>query len=132
MLERLMRSIEHEQAEQQEWISQEIHDGACQYAFAAQMVFHTFRREQAGAFSGDWSGFDMAVGFLNHASEELRRLVRGLRPIQLAAGDLPKAIDCLVKEIRAAGGPDIEVCCDIQPDEIPQHLELAAFRIVHL
>ena len=30
-----------------------------------------------GAFSGDWSGFDMAVGFLNHASEELRQTSPG-------------------------------------------------------
>jgi signal transduction histidine kinase len=93
-------------------------------------MFDTFRREQAPAFSGDWSGFDMAMEFLNHADEELRRIVQGLRPIHLAAGDLPKAIECLVEEIRTATGLDVELCCDIQPDQIPEHLELAAFRIV--
>jgi signal transduction histidine kinase len=130
MLKCLTRKREQEQAEQQEWISHEIHDGACQYTTAAQMMFDAFRREQAGAFSGNWSSFDMAVEFLNHASEELRRLVCGLRPLHLAAGDLPKAIECLIEEVRAASGLDIELCCDIQPDIIPQRLELAAFRIV--
>lgn len=124
------RRRRQEQIEQQEWISHEIHDGACQYVTAAQMMFDTFRREQAQTFSGDWSSFDMAMEFLNHANEELRRMVRGLRPIHLAAGDLPKAIESLVKEIRAAGGLDVELCCDIQPEQIPEHLELAAFRIV--
>lgn len=130
MLSGLSRRREQQQAEQQEWIAHEIHDGACQYTAAAQMMFEAFRREQAGTFSGDWSGFDMGMEFLNHANEELRRLIHGLRPIHLAAGDLPRAIECLIEEIRAAGGPDIELCCDIQPDQIPPRLELAAFRIV--
>ena len=130
MLSYLSRRRKQEQIEQQEWISHEVHDGACQYVTAARMMFDTFRREQTPAFSGDWSGFDMAMEFLNHADEELRRIVRGLRPIHLAVGDLPKAIECLIEEIRTAGGPDVELCCDIQPDQIPEHLELAAFRIV--
>ena len=94
------------------------------------MAFDAFRREQTNTLSGDWSSFDMGLEFLGHAQEELRRLVRGLRPLQLAAGTLPTAIDCLIKEIQTAGGPDIELCCDIQPDQIPSRLELAAFRIV--
>jgi two-component system, NarL family, sensor histidine kinase DegS len=130
MLSFMSRKREQEQADQQEFIAHEIHDGACQYAAAAQMMFDTFRREQTIASSGDWSTFDMGLEFLNHANEELRRLVRGLRPIQLAAGNLPAAINFLIKEIQTAGGPDVEFCCDIQADQIPPRLELAAFRIV--
>ncbi|MEN6367786.1 MAG: sensor histidine kinase [Thermoguttaceae bacterium] len=130
MLSYLSRKREQEQEQQQEFIAHEIHDGACQYTAAAQMMFDTFRHEQKNSLSGDWSSFDMGLEFLNHANEELRRLVRGLRPIQLAAGNLPTAIDCLIKEIEAAGGPDIESRCDIQADQIPPRLELAAFRIV--
>ena len=130
MLSYLSRKREQEQEQQQEFIAHEIHDGACQYMAAAQMMFDTFRREQASAFSGDWSAFDMGTEFLNRANEELRRLASGLRPIHLAAGDLSKAIKCLIEEIRATGGPDIELCCDIQADQIPPPVELAAFRIV--
>jgi two-component system sensor histidine kinase DegS len=119
-----------QEQEQQEFIAHEIHDGACQYTAAAKMMFDTFRHEQTNTLSSDWSSFDMGMEFLHHANEELRRLVRGLRPIQLAAGNLPTAIDSLIKEIQTAGGPDIELSCDIQPDQIPPRLELAAFRIV--
>ena len=62
MLDYLTRRREQEQTAQQEWISHEIHDGACQYTEAAQMMFGTFRREQANVLSGDWSSFDMGIG----------------------------------------------------------------------
>jgi signal transduction histidine kinase len=130
MLNYLSRMREQEQAEQREFIAYEIHDGACQYTAAAQMMFDAFRREQAGALSADWSHFDMGLEFLNHANEELRRLIHGLQPIQLAAGNLPMAIDSLINEVQTAGGPDIEFCHDVQADQIPPRLELAAFRIV--
>jgi signal transduction histidine kinase len=130
MLNYLSRRRRHEQEQQQEFIAQEIHDGASQYVAAARMMFDTFRQEQIAVFSGDWSSFDMGLELLSHAQEELRRLVHGLRPIQLAAGDLPQAIECLIEQCEAAGGPDIELCCDIQPDQVPPRLELAAFRII--
>lgn len=130
MLNYLARRRELEEMERQEWIAHEIHDGACQYLTAAQMMFESFRHECADKPQSDWSTFEMAQEFLNRASEELRRLISGLRPIHLAAGDLAKAVECLVDEIRAAGGPDIELCCDIQSERIPPRLELAAFRIM--
>ena len=130
MLNCLSRRREQDHEEQQEIIAHEIHDGACQYVAAAKMMFDTFRREQASVLSGDWSSFDMGLEFLNHADEELRRLIHGLRPIQLAAGNLPKAIECLIQDIRTAGGPDIEFCHDVEADLIPMRLELATFRIV--
>ena len=117
MLSHLSQRQEEEQEQQQEFLAHEIHDGACQYTAAAQMMFDTFRREHTNTLSGDWSSFDMGLEFLNHANEELRRLVRGLRPIQLAAGDLPTAIDRLIKEIETAGGLDIEFCHDIQANQ---------------
>lgn len=130
MLNFLAHKTELQQAERQEWLSHEIHDGACQYVAAAQMLFGSFRQDHMKTMPGDWASFDMGLEFLSHANEELRRLVHGLRPLQLAVGDLPKAIECLVQDIRAAGGPDIELCHDIQPDQMPPRLELAAFRIV--
>ena len=130
MLESLSRRREQERAEQQELIAHEIHDGACQYMVTAQMALDAFRRDNKKAWSGNWSKFDLGLEFVNHAIEELRRLIRGLQPIQLAAGNLPTAIAHLIQEIKAAGGPDIEFCHDIQTDHIPPRLELAAFRIV--
>jgi len=121
---------ERELKEQLDFIAYEIHDGACQYMTAAQMMFGVFRQEQSNIEPEDWSSFDMGREFINHASEELQRLVRGLRPIQLAAGSLPAAVECLIRDIHKAGGPEIELCEDIQSDHIPLRLEMAVFRIV--
>jgi two-component system sensor histidine kinase DegS len=121
---------EQVKAEQREWISHEIHDGACQYVTASQMMFDTFRRAQTPGKDCDWNAFERAMEFLDRADDELRRLARGLRPIQLTAGNLQKAVECLVMEIREAGGPDVELCCALTHDLLPEFLELAVFRIV--
>ena len=130
MLNHLFQKRAREREEHEEFIAHEIHDGACQYAIAARMALDTFRHEKAEAGSENWDSFDTAREFLDRAIDELRRLVRGLQPIQLAAGGLPAAITYLVKEIEAAGGPDMEFRHDIQPDQIPPRLQRAAFRIV--
>ena len=130
MLDHLFRRPEREQEEREELIAHDIHDGTCQYAIAAQMAFETYRREKTEAGSANWNHFDMGLALLDNTIDELRRLVRGLQPIQLAAGDLPAAIACLIQEIQAAGGPDIAFRHDIQTDRIPPQLQRAAFRIV--
>lgn len=129
MLNCLSRRREQELEQQRELIAHDIHDGACQYMAAAQMVFDSFRQGQTTTVQCDWRTFEMGMEFLSRANDELRRLARGLCPIHLVAGDLRKAVECLIEEIREAGGPDIELCYDIQPDQIPPRVELAAFRI---
>ena len=130
MFSHLSRKRAQDSERQRELIACEIHDGACQYVVAAQMVFEAFRREQPPTGPCDWTTFEMGIEFLSRANDELRRLARGLCPIHLAAGGLRIAVECLIKEIREAGGPEIELCCDIEQDAIPEHLEVAAFRIV--
>lgn len=130
MLNCLSRKREQDLEQQLELIAEEIHDGACQYVTAAQMAFDAFHREQTPTCHGDWRTFEMGREFLGRAGDELRRLTRGLRPIHLAAGDLQKAVESLVQETRTTANLDIELCCDIQADQIPEPIELAAFRIV--
>ena len=43
---------------------------------------------------------------------------------------MPTAIDCLIKEIQTAGGPEIEFYDDIQPIGFLRELQLAVFPIV--
>ena len=116
--------------EHEEFIAHEIYDRPCQYVIAARMALDTFRHEKTETGSEKWGSFDTATEFLDRAIEELRRLIRGLQPIQLAAGGFPAAIAYLIEEIRAAGGPDMEFRHDIQPNQIPPQLQRAAFRIV--
>ncbi len=130
MLNHLFQKRRREQEEHEEFIAHEIHDGACQYVIAARMALDTFRHEKAESGSENWGTFDTATEFLDRAIDELRRLIRGLQPIQLAAGGFPAAIAYLIEEIQAAGGPDMEFRHDIQPNQIPPQLQRAAFRIV--
>jgi signal transduction histidine kinase len=130
MLSCLLRKREQDLERQRELIAHEIHDGACQYVAAAQAMFDAFRHAQSPTGSSDWSTFEMGMEFLSRVNDELRRLARGLCPIHLAAGGLQKAVECLLKEIREAGGPKVELCCDIEQGTIPEHLEIVVFRIV--
>jgi len=130
MSNHLFQERSREQEQHEEFIAHEIHDGACQYAIAARMALDAFRHEKAKAGLDHWGSFDAATELLDRAIDELRRLVRGLQPIQLAAGDFPAAIACLIAEIQTAGGPDTEFRHDIHPDQILSRLQRAAFRIV--
>ncbi len=130
MLNHLFQERSREQEQHEEFIAHEIHDGACQYAIAARMALDAFRHERAESGSEHWGSFNAATELLDRAIDELRRLVRGLQPVQLVAGDLPAAIVCLIEEIQTAGGPDTKFRHDIDPDQIPSRLKRAAFRIV--
>jgi len=130
MFNYVLRRREQDLERQRELIACEIHDGACQYVAATQAMFDTFRHAQSPAEQCDWSTFEMGMEFLNRANDELRRLARGLCPIHLTAGGLRKAVECLIEEIRGAGGPEVELRCDVGRDAIPEHLEVVAFRIV--
>lgn len=125
----LFRNREREQEAYEQFLAHEIHDGVCQYAIGAQMALEAHRREAREA-AVQWSHFDTGMALLNCAIEELRRLVRGLEPIHLAAGNLPAAIDCLIEEIRSGEGPEIDFIHNGHTDRIPRHLQRAAFRIV--
>jgi two-component system sensor histidine kinase DegS len=116
--------------QEREIISCEIHDGACQYMAAAQIAMDCFRCENGPGPSVEWGSFDLGMKYLRLAVEELRRLAGGLRPVHLAVGSLPKAIESVLQELKAAGGPDIEFYHDLQADQISPRLELAMYRIV--
>jgi two-component system sensor histidine kinase DegS len=116
--------------QEHEVMAHDIHDGAYQYLAAAQAVFDSFCSEGRTGSPGDWSSYDKGRAFLSHGIDELRRVLRGLGPMHLAAGNLPKALECLFQEVRVAGGPKIEFYHDIQSSQISSRLELAAYRIV--
>jgi two-component system sensor histidine kinase DegS len=124
-------SKKREQKEHEEFIAQEIHDGACQYAIAAKMAFEKYRREKTESGSENWDGFDAGLAFLDHTIEELRQLVRGLQPIRFSADGFPAAIEDLIKKVRAAGGPETLFSHgDIDARRIPAKLKWATFRIL--
>ena len=130
MSNHLFRKRRRERKKHEQPIAQEIHDGACQYAIAARMAFESYRRKKTEAGGETSSDFDTGLALLDNAIDELRRLVRGFQPVELPTAGLPAAIACLIEEIQAAGGPDMEFHHDVHSDQISQQLQRAAFRIV--
>ncbi|MGA2030773.1 MAG: ATP-binding protein [Thermoguttaceae bacterium] len=110
-------------------MTQETQNVAREHAIAARTALEAFRRHQPEA-GLDWSSFDTAVGLLDQTIEELRRPVRRLEPTLLAAGGFPAAMACLIEEIQAAAGPDMESCQHAtDADQIPPEWRHAAVRI---
>ncbi len=101
---------------------------ACQHAIAARTALEAFRHQQPEA-GLDWSSFDTAVGLFDQTIEELRRPVRGLEPTLLAAGGFPAAMACLIEEIQAADGDDMEFCQHAIERDVPPKWKRAAIRI---
>jgi hypothetical protein len=81
--------LDQEQAAQQQFIDDAIHDNAYRYAAAAQKMFASFRREHADDFA-DWNAFETAQRFLAHANEELQRLVLSRCALLALSASLPK------------------------------------------
>ena len=111
-------------------IRHELHDGACQYLTAAVALLEAFRNRNGNGVLNDSGDFDTALTFLNRASVELRRLVRGLPPLHLDGGGVLKSVEHLIVESRSSCGPEIEFCHDGEFDQLPPNWHVAILRIV--
>jgi signal transduction histidine kinase len=113
-----------------ELISCELHDGPCQYIASAQMILESLRHQGAADASDNDHRLDMTLGLLQRAEMELRRVIRGIHPLEL--NDTRKAVivERLREENQIAGGPKIEWCLDIEFDKLPSNLRATVLRIL--
>ena len=130
MLNHLSHRQRHKRKEHDQFIAQEIHDGACQFAVAAKTAFEAYRRKKTETGQEDSNQFEMGLACLDSVIDELRRLVQGLQPMNLAIDGLPMAIEQFIKKFQTTNGPEIEFHHELDADQIPHDLRLAAFRIV--
>ena len=104
-------------------VGRDLHDGAQQRLMAVGNLLQVARRklgdehEVAGVLRD-------AHDELGGAHAELRDLARGLHPVALSERGLVRALEGL------AGGCDMPVTIDVRADELPEHIELAAYFIV--
>jgi two-component system sensor histidine kinase UhpB len=113
-----------------ELIGCELHDGARQYVASAKMLLESLRDEQNDSLDGDPRRLDMALGLLERADKELRRLIGGLQPVQFQDTRALAIISYLSDENEMNSGPEIEWCLDSEFDELPNHLKLPVLRIL--
>ena len=116
------RVIEAADAERRR-VGRDLHDRAQQRLMAVGNLLKVARRklgdnnEAAGVLR-------VAHDELGEAHAELRDLARGLHPVALSERGLDRALEGLT------AGCDVPVTIDGQADELPEHVELAAYSIV--
>jgi PAS domain S-box-containing protein len=124
ILRRLLESSEHER----QLVSYEIHDGLAQLLAAALMQLELNEKENDPRLAG--SAYDLAVQMIRESHAEARRLIRGLRPLQLDDAGVVPAIQSLVEEANRQGEPEIELHSDLPLARFEPLLENTIFRIV--
>ena len=113
-----------------ELIGCELHDGPCQYIASAQMLLEALRHQGTASAHDDGRRLDMALRFLERAGVELRRLIRGVHPLQLHDTRVSAIVERLNDENKMDSGPEIEWCLDAEFDEFPNDLRVATLRIL--
>ena len=113
-----------------EVIGCELHDGPCQYITSAQMLLEALRHQGTASTHDDSRRLDMALRFLERAGVELRRLIRGLHPLQLHDTRVLAIVERLSDENKMDGGPEIEWCLEAEFDELSNDLRVAILRIL--
>jgi signal transduction histidine kinase len=116
------RVIEAADAERRR-VGRDLHDGAQQRLLAVGNLLKVARRR----LGDDHEAADvlrLADDELGEAHAELRDLARGLHPVALSERGLLRALESLTP------GCDAPVTVDVDADELPEHLELAAYFVV--
>ncbi len=116
------RVIEAADAERRR-VGRDLHDGAQQRLLAVGNLLKVAQRklddEHAAA-----GVLRLAHDELDEAHAELRDLARGLHPVALSERGLRSALESLTVAC------EMRVTLDVQADELPEHVELAAYFIV--
>ena len=107
-----------------EVIGCELHDGPCQYITSVQMLLEALRHQGTASPHDDGCRFDVALRLLERANLELRRIIRGLQPLQLHETRWLTIAKRLNDENAMCGGPEIDWCFDAEFDGLPNHLKV--------
>lgn len=126
---RLRLALELHERERQ-LISLEIHDGFTQECAAASMQLQAFRDTYQRDPQIARERFEAGMRLLSEAMAESRRLINGLRPPLLEDEGVVPALERLIAEFQAAGGPPIEFAAEVRFDRLARPLESSIYRIV--
>jgi two-component system sensor histidine kinase DegS len=123
-LERSLALCERERA----LIAYELHDGLVQHLAAALMHVDGAVAQIKSDPSEALAMLRMAADRLRDSLQEMRRLMRGIRPPRLESEGLSAAITELVEEL-VSRGMEISLTLDISTPRLLPTLETAAYRI---
>ena len=108
-------------------LARELHDDTLQALIALN------QRLQLARDSADTTEERSSIDQLRNMTEQtitnLRRMVRGLRPIYLEDLGLSAALEMLAKETSATGGLEVEYASTGEPQRLEPEVELALYRM---
>lgn len=108
-------------------LARELHDDTLQALIALNQRVHLAR--EAADTEEERNSLDELQRMTGQAMQNLRRMVRGLRPIYLDDLGLPAALEMLVKESQGAGAQTIDYSTSGVPQRSEPEVELALYRI---
>ena len=111
-------------------IGYEIHDGFAQHAGASLLLFQRFREELPQNARDARATFDKAMEFLRESAFEARRLINGQCTTIVEESGLKAAIEELISEVQARGGPLVRLRWNLRTADLALALSHAIFRIV--
>jgi PAS domain S-box-containing protein len=128
--QQLLRSLLDLHEQDRKLTAYEIHDGLAQQLAGALYKFQSIDSLRDRDPEAAREMFDESVRLLREAMAETRRLISGLRPPILDESGVVDAIDYLVSEQNARGGPEIAFVHPGEFGRLAPPLESAVFRIV--
>lgn len=111
-------------------LAYELHDGFAQQLTGAAFYLQGFQETLPRRPDEAWRLFEMALRAIKEAGSEIRRLIRGLRPLVLDEAGLIKAVSDLVDETRREAGLEVEFVHNLCHDRLAEPLENTIFRVV--
>lgn len=108
----LERLLAKQTAEQQRQIAQQIHDTVSQQISGVSIMAETLRQELVEIDSPLAGQTGRLVDYLKAGQEQLRRITRGLMPVEVDSKGLMKALEDLAETTRKLHGLDCHFECE--------------------
>jgi PAS domain S-box-containing protein len=128
--QQMLRQMLESQEQERRLIGFEIHDGLAQQLAGAIMQFQAFDLARQSDPDAAMRAHEAGQRMLNDALVETRRLIGGLRPVVLDELGVVAAIENLVADTAARGGPQITFAASVRFARLDPRLESSLFRIV--
>lgn len=128
----LSRKVLAAQEEERARISRELHDELGQLLTALRLEMGWLEKRMPVEKAMETSALGNAVPLVEQATEELRRVCRGLRPPLLDDLGLEPAVGLLVDELRERSAVKVstEISLEEHKGRLPREVALCAYRIL--
>ncbi len=128
----LSRKVLMAQEDERSRVSRELHDELGQLLTALRLEMGWLEKKISSSQEDESGVFKNAVVLVEQATEELRRMCRGLRPPLLDDLGLEPAVNLLVEDIRGWADMEVELDCSLDEQDVfmSKDVALCTYRIM--